>query len=923
MVGTTQIEILGNVWVRGAGMGITTLQLPAGSPFSTDIIEINTGSSIANVQVSDLTIDGNNNTGVSGSSIFAQGVTNLIIQRVEISRMYGMFGILGQGILDSYIMDNRCKLTTARSTQNECIILTQALPNNNVIVARNTLINSGMEADGTRLKILDNTITGWNFGAGIVMGPFVGTYDNIVTGNHVYSSGLGPDSSVTYPVCLEIWSYKTVIANNVVHDCAGSGISSGGDSNTIVGNVTYDNGRNAASTTGLSGIIIQYYANNLWSNGSNNIVSGNRSYNTNGVAGPQTYAVEINALITGLNLGINSFAVGSLGVVSNSSLATSTLSAPLVLNGSTSGSATIAAQAVAGTPSITLGTSSGTPAVAATAPLAITAATGNITCTGCLTNTPAALTKTDDTNVTLTLGGTPTTALLQATSLTLGWTGTLANARLATMATNTVKGNATAGTASPTDLAVSTCSTAASALIWTTNTGFGCNTSITAAAVPVGGITGLGTGIATALAVNVGTAGAPVINGGALGSPSSAGTLPAYTLGGTVSGGGNQINNVIIGTSTPLAGSFTALTASTSAIVTSASANALTAGLNGATHPAFNVDASTASQTAGLNVKGAALNGTVAVAVIDTSGNTNLTINALGSGTIGIGSVSTGGVTITPATTITGITTLSNSTAANGPNQGALQVTGGIWVGADSYFSGSNTLFAGTAYYQGNLGGTYPNTNSGVALGGNFSNGNSEIDFFNTTTVATDSFRFYQQTGASAATLVAEMLKTYFSVPLTTATTSTTTGSIVAGGGIAAGGAIAATLANAATTSAVCYNTGTGLFSYDGTLGTCTISDERLKNMGPRIPNALEKLLKINGVYYTWKDPAMGKGRQIGMGAQTVERVFPELVQTDSHGTKSLDYQRLTAPIIEAIRELKADNDNLRHEVEQLKWRVR
>jgi hypothetical protein len=41
-------------------------------------------------------------------------------------------------------------------------------------------------------------------------------------------------------------------------------------------------------------------------------------------------------------------------------------------------------------------------------------------------------------------------------------------------------------------------------------------------------------------------------------------TIPAVTLGGTVSGGGNQINNVIIGTSTPLAGSFTTLDASTS-----------------------------------------------------------------------------------------------------------------------------------------------------------------------------------------------------------------------------------------------------------------------------------------------------------------------------------------------------------------------
>lgn len=46
-------------------------------------------------------------------------------------------------------------------------------------------------------------------------------------------------------------------------------------------------------------------------------------------------------------------------------------------------------------------------------------------------------------------------------------------------------------------------------------------TAGTASAVAVGGITGLGTGVATALAVNVGTAGSPVVNGGALGTPSS------------------------------------------------------------------------------------------------------------------------------------------------------------------------------------------------------------------------------------------------------------------------------------------------------------------------------------------------------------------------------------------------------------------
>lgn len=51
------------------------------------------------------------------------------------------------------------------------------------------------------------------------------------------------------------------------------------------------------------------------------------------------------------------------------------------------------------------------------------------TCAVLTSVTPAALTRVDDTNVTLTLGGTPSTALLQATSITAGWTGQLSVAR--------------------------------------------------------------------------------------------------------------------------------------------------------------------------------------------------------------------------------------------------------------------------------------------------------------------------------------------------------------------------------------------------------------------------------------------------------------------------------------------------------------
>ena len=60
--------------------------------------------------------------------------------------------------------------------------------------------------------------------------------------------------------------------------------------------------------------------------------------------------------------------------------------------------------------------------------------------------TPSALTKVDDTNVTLTLGGTPASSLLQAVSLTLGWTGTLADSRIASAATWNAKQAALSGT---------------------------------------------------------------------------------------------------------------------------------------------------------------------------------------------------------------------------------------------------------------------------------------------------------------------------------------------------------------------------------------------------------------------------------------------------------------------------------------------
>lgn len=102
--------------------------------------------------------------------------------------------------------------------------------------------------------------------------------------------------------------------------------------------------------------------------------------------------------------------------------------------------------------------------------------------------TPAALTKTDDTNVTLTLGGTPTTALLQATSITAGWTGQLGVSRGGTNLSASADDNVMVGNATTWETkAVPNCTdTVGQHLNYTTSTNaFSCGTTNSGGFSPV------------------------------------------------------------------------------------------------------------------------------------------------------------------------------------------------------------------------------------------------------------------------------------------------------------------------------------------------------------------------------------------------------------------------------------------------------
>jgi len=80
-----------------------------------------------------------------------------------------------------------------------------------------------------------------------------------------------------------------------------------------------------------------------------------------------------------------------------------------------------------------------------------------------------------------------------------------------------------------------------------------------------------------------------------------------------------------------------------------------------------------------------------------------------------------------------------------------------------------------------------------------------------------------------------------------------------------------------------------------------TTSDARLKDDIQPISDALSSVLQLQGKTYRWKEDH--HKQDIGLIAQEVEQVFPELVGEDSNGFKAIAYSRLTAVLIEAMKE--------------------
>lgn len=209
------------------------------------------------------------------------------------------------------------------------------------------------------------------------------------------------------------------------------------------------------------------------------------------------------------------------------------------------------------------------------------------------------------------------------------------------------------------------------------------------------------------------------------------------------------------------------------------------------------------------------------------------------------------------AVTITNTNTASfNSRASFKANQGTVR---GILE------AGNSTVYVGS------------NSNHSVTL---ISNGSSVMEF----------------TSAAANMLVP--FQSAVSITDSTASTSKTTGALKVTGGVGVSGSL---------------NVGGDVVAYAS-------SDRRLKDNIQNIKNPIQKVQKLNGVTWDWNsnaDELQQSLPNVGVIAQEVEEVLPQLVHDRENGFKAVDYARLTGLLIEAVKEQQTQIQELKELLNQ------
>ena len=343
-----------------------------------------------------------------------------------------------------------------------------------------------------------------------------------------------------------------------------------------------------------------------------------------------------------------------------------------------------------------------------------------------------------------------------------------------------------------------------------------------------------------------------------------------------------------------------------------------------------------------LNVKNnSSIGGTLGVTGAVTLGSTlhvqgksilDNDLNVLASGSVGGTLGVTGAVTLGSTLHVQGNSILDNNlnVLASESIGGTLGVTGAVILGSTLHVQG-NSILDGTlnVLSSESVGGTLGVTGA-VTLGSTLHvQGNSILDgtlnvlsseSIGGTLGVTGAVIFGSTLGVTGNTILGNNLNVFGNVGITGSSTfggvvtitnnsqlSDTKdwqsgGAFVVTGDVGIGGDIVAN--------------GTGYFNG----GSFSLSDQTLKTNIVEIDSALDKVSNLRGVYFNWIDTKKFNNKhQLGMIAQEVEAVVPELVDTSSSGIKSVNYAQITGLLIEAIKEQNNVIKGLKADIEILK----
>ena len=526
-------------------------------------------------------------------------------------------------------------------------------------------------------------------------------------------------------------------------------------------------------------------------------------------------------------------------------------------------------------------------------------------------------------------------------------TGLVTLADIATQAANTALVNATASSASPTAQSMPSCSSSNHALIWTTSTGFGCATiTASATSITVGSTT-----IASGSSGNV-----EYNNGGTLGELATTGSgnvvlSASPTLTGTIAAAAATLTaaspQLTLGVNTSVAGGIKMFGSSTGNLTltpAAAAGSSVTVTIPGATDTLVNLasiqslsnktlssptlsgtttgpDSGTWTST-GIN--SAAIGATTASSGAFTTLSATSTVSGTGFSTylasppaIGGSSAAAGTFTTLGGTTITATTQLIDNPSGSpvptfgftptlivnaGSGQSAIVGYGAVapdWA----LFEAAGTAASPTAITSGLLMGEFD-------FGGY--DGTAWQSFSSSARIAVTATQNWVHSSAYGN-------KMAFYTTANNATSSTLALTLNQDQSAVFAGTVTATIANAATTSAVCYNTGTGLFTYDSTIGTCNTSSMRFKHdirpLRDTQPRPLEAVLKMQPDSFYYNEDQHTEGQQLGLMAEQLAEIDPRLVGYDNDGKpNSIRYLGpMFSYLIGAIQEQEKKIDRLEH----------